>query len=426
MSKVICDVCGTAYPETAATCPICGYAKASAERTAAVGGAQSGEDTSSGYTYVKGGRFSKKNVRKRNQKGRAPERVSSAPKKQQDETDKGNLALIIIVILLLIAIIAVVIYIGVRVFGPDESTSPKETGSSQTTQGTQEDPQNSSEATVDNGIPCESLQLSNQTIEFIEAGDNWTLQIRPTPENTTDEIVFKSSDPNVVTVDEEGNLVAVGSGMAIITVTCGDVTQECQIKCSFGNITDPTGPSDPDVPEFEFAFNTKYYDESTGKADTTMEKQGETWRAYKSDLSVDPSVITWISDDPTVCTVENGIVTAVGPGKTEVHAQYAGKTYTCVVRCSFTVEDTGDDDDQGTQTTVSYKINKTDVSIAVDETFTLTLKNGDGNVVDVTWTAEDGSVVSINGNKITGAKSGTTNVSTTYEGVTYTCIVRVK
>lgn len=425
MSKVICDVCGTAYSETATTCPICGYAKASAERTAAAGGTQTGEATSSGYTYVKGGRFSKKNVRKRNQRSRAPERVSSAPRKkpQQEEPEKGNTALIIIVILLLIAIIAVVIYIGTLVFGPKEDTAPKGTGSSQTTQSTEQDPQGSSEATVDNSIPCESLQLSNQTIEFVEAGDSWTLEVRPTPEDTTDEIVFLSSDPNVVTVDEAGNLVAVDSGTATIIVACGDVTVQCQIKCSFGSTTDPT---DPIVPEFEFSFNTKYYDATTGKADTTLEKQGETWRAYKTDLSVDPSVITWISDDPAVCTVDNGIVTAVGPGKTEVHAQYAGKTYSCIIRCTFTVEGTGDDDDQDTPATTTYQISHTDVTIAIDESFKLTLKDSDGNVIDVTWTAKDGSVVSIDGNKITGAKSGQTTVSTTYEGETYTCIIYVR
>ena len=51
MSKVICDVCGTAYAETAAQCPICGSAKASANQTEA--GAQQGSQTAAGYTYVR-------------------------------------------------------------------------------------------------------------------------------------------------------------------------------------------------------------------------------------------------------------------------------------------------------------------------------------------------------------------------------------
>ena len=27
MSKIVCDICGTAYPETAEACPICGCTK---------------------------------------------------------------------------------------------------------------------------------------------------------------------------------------------------------------------------------------------------------------------------------------------------------------------------------------------------------------------------------------------------------------
>ena len=66
MNKIICDVCGTAYPETASQCPICGCARTS---NTAVSADQLAEDAAaaSGYNYVKGGRFSKSNVRKRNQ-----------------------------------------------------------------------------------------------------------------------------------------------------------------------------------------------------------------------------------------------------------------------------------------------------------------------------------------------------------------------
>ena len=58
MSKIICDVCGTAYPETAAVCPICGCAKNTTTPTAAAETVEEGEGA--GYNYVKGGRFSKR------------------------------------------------------------------------------------------------------------------------------------------------------------------------------------------------------------------------------------------------------------------------------------------------------------------------------------------------------------------------------
>jgi uncharacterized protein YjdB len=83
-----------------------------------------------------------------------------------------------------------------------------------------------------------------------------------------------------------------------------------------------------------FEFNTKYTD-SSGIPDVTFEKAGQKWKAYKSTLTVPVEDITWISDDPKVCTIENGVVTAVAEGWTRVHAVYNGKTFSCIVRCDF-------------------------------------------------------------------------------------------
>lgn len=461
MNKVICDICGTAYPDTAVKCPICGSAKTDMETTSAGTERRSSE----GYTAVKGGRFSKQNVRKRTS-GKTAERGNSERSRRSQNDEGGNTGLILVVIFLLVAIVAVVIYIGIKVFNSNEPTTnnpgtsqvtqpstapsdPAPTGNSGTTQPSLPEGQ---------GVACESLRLSNQTIEFVNAGDTWTLQVRPSPANTTDAITFESSAPEVVTIDDTGLLTAVGAGQATITVTCGTVTETCMIKCSFENPptepntnptnpTDPTGqgttnpttattptvPAGPVDPNFTFEFNTKWKDETSGKWDTSILKQGETWKAYTKDLSVEPSQITWTSDDTSICTVENGIVTGIAPGKTEIHAVYGGKTYTCIVRCKFEAGETGntgntdtDTDNNNGNATGPCTISSDDMTIAVGNFWWLRLKDEDGNELDVTWTAEDGSIVSIDGNKIYGEKVGKTNVSTTYEGVTYTCIVRIK
>ena len=69
MNKIICDICGTKYPDTAEQCPICGYANTAIAAGAAV--ASEIEDNflediiQEPRSKVKGGRFSKTNVRKR-------------------------------------------------------------------------------------------------------------------------------------------------------------------------------------------------------------------------------------------------------------------------------------------------------------------------------------------------------------------------
>ena len=61
MNKVICDVCGTMYPDTAKQCPICGCAAAEPVEAAAVDGMQE-EGAVGAYSYTKGGHFSKSNL----------------------------------------------------------------------------------------------------------------------------------------------------------------------------------------------------------------------------------------------------------------------------------------------------------------------------------------------------------------------------
>lgn len=59
MTILICDICGTSYPDTDEKCPTCGYARAFAEDL------EETEQVPVVREKVRGGRYSKKNVRKR-------------------------------------------------------------------------------------------------------------------------------------------------------------------------------------------------------------------------------------------------------------------------------------------------------------------------------------------------------------------------
>ena len=58
MDRIICDICGCEYEQTAERCPICGYPRQGSEKNAVAAGAAE-------RTKVKGGRYSSKNVKKR-------------------------------------------------------------------------------------------------------------------------------------------------------------------------------------------------------------------------------------------------------------------------------------------------------------------------------------------------------------------------
>ena len=68
---------------------------------------------------------------------------------------------------------------------------------------------------------------------------------------------------------------------------------------------------------------------SEGKAKRTIiQRVIHALRDYKSEMKK----ITWTSKNPAVAAVNNGLVTAVGNGDTEIVAEYKGQTVSCIVR----------------------------------------------------------------------------------------------
>lgn len=79
-------------------------------------------------------------------------------------------------------------------------------------------------------IPCTGIALSQNTISFTKLG-SVTLTATLTPANTTDTVVWSSSDNSVATV-VGGVVTAVGLGTATITATCGSQSATCSVSVS--------------------------------------------------------------------------------------------------------------------------------------------------------------------------------------------------
>lgn len=421
MSKVICDVCGTAYAETATQCPICGCAKPENARTVSSDVSAEGGSANS-YTYVKGGRFSKANVRKRNKAAEAQRQTQQDLDIQETEQGNTNRGLIVAIILLSLAIVAVIAYIFVNFlgFGDGKPTEPATT----TTADTAEVQHTTTEDTAAIGIVCTDLTLSEDSIEFDEVGEVRLINAVATPANTTDSFVYVSSDPSVAAVSDEGRVTAVGPGEAVITVTCGLAEAECAVVCNIE--TEPTTEETTaetteaaTVPEADGDWTLR-------KSDITFSTKDASYELYKGDVS--KSLVTFSSDDETIAVFENGKVTAVGPGTTKVHAEYNGEKESCIIRCSFKSDDTDRTEPTDDSTAVdptTLKISHEDVTLGIGKSFTLLLRDSAGNAVDVVWTASKAGVCEIEGDKITGGAEGTVTVSCSYAGTTFKCIVRV-
>lgn len=429
MGKIVCDVCGTSYPETGTQCPICGCVRPADINTILSASDEAEERQSGTYTYVKGGRFSKANVKKRNQ---GKEVASVEPVKQPSEGEKkpqqkNDAWFVVTIIALLVAIVAVVIYIAIRFFvpalnavnQPNVDTTPSTT---EQTVGTTE----ATEATI-GAILCEEILLNKSEITFDRSGAAIFLKATAVPENTTDDLFFVSNNDGVVTVSADGRVTAVGPGTTTITVICGSVEATCEIICDFdGQATEAT--TEPSTVPEETTAPVVAAEFTLNREDFTLTFKGETWDLYDGEIPADQ--IKWTTNDEKVATIKDGVVTAVGAGYTYVHGEYNGAKLSCKVICSDAV---GKPDANGTVTESGaaaqgpFKISNTDVSLQfVGDKFTLKLLDANNQIVIVSWQVADPTICSVDGNLITGIAPGRTNVYVTVDGNTYTCIVRVK
>ena len=92
------------------------------------------------------------------------------------------------------------------------------------------DDKDKQEAAAENGeegetstsaVPCQAISTEYKSYWAKAGGKPWNLDVVVEPANTTDKIVYKSNDENVVKVDEEGNVSAINPGNTTIEITCG-------------------------------------------------------------------------------------------------------------------------------------------------------------------------------------------------------------
>ena len=136
------------------------------------------------------------------------------------------------------------------------------------------------------------------------------------------------------------------------------------------------------------------------------------------DNADDPSV-SWKSDNESVATVDNGVVTAVSEGETDitVTTNDGGFTDTChvtVKKVSVPV--------------TSVTLNKESLELEEGDSYTLTATVLPDNADDpsVSWESGDDSVAKVDNGKITAIKAGTTVITATAGGKSAECAVTVR
>ena len=254
-------------------------------------------------------------------------------------------------------------------------------------------------------VACTSLTLSAPTVTFEEEGRFFNITFTRKPEGCTEPVTFASSDETVATVSPQGKIVAVNAGSAVITAACGAQSATCLVTCDFAYVGgEETGES--------FAL-------TLSRDDLTFFSAGEQYQLSVTGAP-DGAVISYSIADDSVATVsQSGLLTAKGSGTTTVTVTVdSNDPLSCIVRCNFK---------DGAQDSGACTLSNSDVTMGVKgETFQISLRDANGNkITGLLWVSSDLSVCSVDGTGVVKAEGkGTAYISTTYNGVSYQCIVR--
>ena len=168
---------------------------------------------------------------------------------------------------------------------------------------------------TDGTIKVQSISLKSTT-EILTKGSAKTIYAVYNPSNVTDKVLTWSSSNTGVATVSEGVVKAVGTGVATITAKSrdGGKTASCTVV-----VTDK---------------NSQMKEITLKTTEKTMKKGANTtiYAVYNPN-NVNDKVLYWITSNPKVATVSEGVVKAVGKGTATITAisKDGGKTATCKI-----------------------------------------------------------------------------------------------
>ena len=251
--------------------------------------------------------------------------------------------------------------------------------------------------------PVESIELNRYTAQLrVQDGFRLTATVRPTTA-TDKSIAWSSSSPEIVSVDNDGNILALQLGEAIITAMAldgSDVKAECRVTVT---ITATSGVSvTADGP-------------TTLKAEQTVQLRAVVLPETTTDKSV-----RWQSDNPDVATVDrDGLVTAISVGTAIITVTNSGGQTASI---TITVIPTPVE---------SIELNKSTLSMKATESFLLIATVGPETATDksLTWSSDNEAVAKVNQNgEVSAIATGEAIITATANdgsGVNASCRVMV-
>lgn len=245
----------------------------------------------------------------------------------------------------------------------------------------------------------------NKSNLAMEKGDAEVLTATLNPTNSTNKnVTWTSNNDNVVVVNQNGKVTAIGEGTAVVTVRTedGGYTASCNIRVSLPN-TNVTG----------VVLN---------KTGMTLKKEEEyLLRADVIPYNATNQKVSWTSNATQVATVDQeGKVKAVGAGKATITVTTADGNYkaTCVATVESEVKVTG------------IKLDRNTVNMKYGRVIELkaTIEPENATNREITWTSNNEEVATVSGGRVYSINPGKATITATTTDGNYkaTCEVTVE
>ena len=227
------------------------------------------------------------------------------------------------------------------------------------------------------------------------ATDNLTVSYNPT--NTTDSktVTWSSGNTSVAKVDQNGKITAVNKGTTTITAKVGSKTASCNVTVK--------------VPLTGISLNKTTLALNRGVTETLTVN-------YNPSDTTDSKTVTWSSENTSVAKVDqNGKITAVDVGTTNILAKVGNKTASCSVTVKAPL--------------TGISLNKTTLSLRKQSTETLVVSYDPINTTDdktITWISDNEEVATVSGGTVSALKEGTATITATVGSCTAQCVVTVE
>ncbi len=221
--------------------------------------------------------------------------------------------------------------------------------------------------------PTTRITLNKTKINLVK-GKSITIKATITPKDSTDKVVWSTSDKKIATV-ENGKISAKGAGTATITTKAGNKEATCKVTVK--------------IPATKITLNKTKINLVKGRSITIK-------AAITPKDSTDK--VVWSTSDKKVATVKNGKISAKQAGTATITAKAGSKKATCKVTVKVPATKIT------LNTTQIYLLKGKNVTVKA----TITPKNSTDKVV---WSTSSKKIATVKNGKISAKKTGTATIT---------------